>query len=308
MRRAQLDPGLRVVVHAARELRYDRPAAAVDDRPDHVRAASGLAVHGGRLVVIQDDVSFLAVVASDGVSAIKLPRGLDGRRRFEIAIGNKLDKLDLESCVAIDDELWAFGSGSLPIREKICRVQHATPRVLDAAPFYNRLREALGGPLNIEGVARLGDELWLFHRGNTGASDVGPAIIKVSLAAMRAWLDARAALPLVDSLEGFDLGAIAGHRLGFTDAVARADQVLYLATAEAAANAIDDGAVLGSQLGVITRDTVRAAPLVGLDGHPVKAEGLALDPARPGHGWVALDPDDPEKPATLLEIELVGPW
>ncbi len=303
-----LDPALSVLVHAARELRYDRPAAAVDDRPDHVRAASGLAMHNGRLVVIQDDVSFLAVVAADGVSAVKLPRGLDGRRRFEVAIGNKLDKLDLESCVAIGDELWAFGSGSLPIRDKICRVQHSTPRVLDAAPFYNRLRDALGSSINLEGVARLGNELWLFHRGNTGPTDVGPAILKVPLDAMRAWLDARAALPVVSAIEGFDLGAIAGQRLGFTDAVAHAGQVLYLATAEAAANAVDDGAILGSQLGVITRDSVRAAPVVGLDGKPVKAEGLALDPARAGWGWVALDPDDPEKPATLLEIELVGPW
>jgi hypothetical protein len=297
-----------VVVRAARELRYDGAAATVDDRPDHVRAASGLAVHGGRLVVIQDDVSFLAVVATDGVSAVKLPRGLDGRRRFEVAIGNKLDKLDLESCVAIDDELWAFGSGSLPIREKICRVQHATPRVVDAAPFYNRLRESLGSSINLEGVAQLGTQLWLFHRGNTGTTDVGPAILKVSLDGMRAWLDGRAALPLVDAIEGFELGTIAGHRLGFTDAVAFADRVLYLATAEATSNAIDDGAVLGSQLGVITGENVRAASLVGLDGNPVKAEGLALDPDRPGRGWVALDPDDPEKPATLLEIELVGPW
>ncbi len=303
-----MDPALSVVVHAARALRYDHPAASTDDRPDHVRAASGLAVQGGRLVVIQDDASFFAMVTSDGVSAVKLPRGLDGRRRFEVAIGNKLDKLDLESCVVVGDELWAFGSGSLPIRDKICRVQHSTPRVLEAAPFYNRLRDALGSAVNIEGVARLGNELWLFHRGNTGGNDLGPAILQVSLDGLRAWLDGRAALPAIHAIEGFDLGAIAGQRLGFTDAVARADHVLYLATAEAAANAIDDGAILGSHLGVITRDAVRAAPLVGLDGAPVKAEGLALDPDRPGRGWVALDPDDPEKPATLLEIELVGPW
>lgn len=303
-----MDPVLSVRVHSTRALRYDRPAAAVDDRPDHVRAASGLAVQGGRLVVIQDDASFFAVVASDGVSAIKLPRGIDGRRRFEVAIGNKLDKLDLESCVAIGDELWAFGSGSLPIRDKICRVQHSTPRVLDAAPFYNRLREALGSGINLEGVARIGRELWLFHRGNTGGSDRGPAILEVSLDGLRAWLDGRAALPLVDATSRFDLGAIAGHALGFTDAVAHAGKVFYLATAEASVNAVDDGVVLGSQVGVITRDAVRAAPLAGFDGQPVKAEGIALDPHRPGRGWIALDPDDPDKPATLLEIELVGPW
>lgn len=308
MRRVQVDEALAVNVIASRALRYDRPAEPGDDRPDHVRAASGLAVHGGRLVVVQDDASFFAVVTADGVSAIKLPRGLDGRRRFEVALGNKLDKLDLESCVAIGDELWAFGSGSLPIRDKICRVQHSQPRVLDAAPFYARLREALGSGINLEGVARVGDELWLFHRGNTGGSDLGPAILRVSLEAMRAWLDARAQLPTIDAIEGYDLGEIAGQRLGFTDAVAHAGRVLYLATAEATANAIDDGAVLGSQLGVISHDAVRAAPLVGPDGGPIKAEGLALDPERPGRGWVVLDPDDPDEPATLLDIELVGPW
>lgn len=273
-----------------------------------MRAASGLALHGGRLVVAQDDASFLAVVASDGVAAIALPRGVDGRRRFEVAIGNKLDKLDLESCVAVDDELWAFGSGSLPMREKICRVQHGPPRVLEASPFYRRLREALGCALNIEGAARVGDQLWLFHRGNTGAADVGPAVLRVDLSALRAWLDARGPVPAIADVEVFDLGAIEGAPLGFTDAVAYAGAVLYLASAEATDNAIDDGRVLGSQLGVITAEAVRATPLAGERGEAVKAEGLALDPARPGYAWVALDPDDPEPPATLLEIELVGPW
>lgn len=308
MRRAQVDPGLAVRVIASRALRYDHPAEPSDDRPEHVRAASGLAIHGGRLVVIQDDASFFAVVAADGVSAIKLPRGLDGRRRFEISIGNKLDKLDLESCVAIGDELWAFGSGSLPIREKICRVQDAIPRVIDAAPLYRVLRDALGSAINLEGVARLGDRLCLFHRGNTGGADLGPAIVEISVDGLRAWLDGRAPVPVVDDIEGYDLGAIDGQPLGFTDAIADAGRLLYLATAEATPNAVDDGRVLGSQLGVISESAVRAAPLVGLDGRPVKAEGLALDPARDGYGWVALDPDDPSEPAALLDIELCGPW
>lgn len=292
----------------ARELRYDRPADHQDDRPDHVRAASGLAMHSGQLVVVQDDASFLAVVADDGVSALKLPRGLDGRRRFEVALGNKLDKLDLESVVAIGDELWAFGSGSLPIREKICRVHQGIPRVLDAAPFYARMRDTLGSALNLEGAARVRDRLWLFHRGNTGHADVGPAVLVVPIDELRAWLEGRAGMPPIDEVVAYDLGTVGGRALGFTDAVAYGDRVLYLATAEAAANAVDDGAVLGSQLGVISKDGVRATTLAGAGGEPVKAEGLALDPERPGHAWVALDPDDPRQPALLLDVELTGPW
>ncbi|MDX2090542.1 MAG: hypothetical protein SFX73_21970 [Kofleriaceae bacterium] len=305
-RRAQLDQGLAVRIVATRALPYSGDAPTHDDRPTHVRAASGIAMHGGRLVVVQDDASFLAVVASDEVSAIKLPRGIDGRRRFEVALGNKLDKLDLESCLAIDDELWAFGSGSLPIREKICRVRHDVVRVRDAEPFYRQLREALGGPINIEGAARVGAELWLFHRGNSGPADHGPAVLRTQLATLRAWLDARDRLPTSPQVDYYDLGTIEGARLGFTDAIADGTRVFYLACAELSPNAVDDGRVVGSQLGIIEGDCVRATPLLGPDGQPVKAEGIALDPARPGHAWIVLDPDDPATPATLLEVEITG--
>jgi hypothetical protein len=302
-------------VHGVRELRYDAVADAKDDRPAHVRAASGLVVHGGRLVVVQDDASFFGVVGGDGVTAMKLPRGLDGRRRFEVALGNKLDKLDLESVVAIDDELWAFGSGSLPIRDKVCRVKDGIARVQDAAPLYARLREALDGALNIEGAARVRasgrDELWLFHRGNTGPRDPGAAVLRLRTMEMQAWLDATAPMPALVDVDGYRLGETAdGARFGFTDAVADGDRVFYVAAAERSSNAVDDGAALGSQIGVIdvASGTVRATTFGDLDGRAVKAEGIALDPARPKRAWIALDPDDPESPAPLLDVELVGPW
>lgn len=308
-RRAQLDPSLAVRIVGARELRYATPADAHEDRPAHVRAASGLAMHQGRLVVVQDDAQFLAVIADQEVAAVKLPRGRDGRRRFEVALGNKLDKLDLESCVVIDDELWAFGSGSRPEREQVCIVDGGTARVRDAGPLYRMLRDAIGSELNLEGCARVGDELWLFHRGNTGPADVGPAVARLRLAEVRPWLTSVGRVPEHVIVELYDLGAIDGQRLGFTDAVAHDGRVFYLAAAEASADAVADGPVLGSQLGVIDAE-VRAAVLVGPGGEPVKAEGLAFDGAHPDglRAWIALDPDDPELPSTLLAADLVGPW
>lgn len=309
-----IDAALGVRIHGVRALRYDDAAIATDDRPSHVRAASGLAMYAGRLVVVQDDASFFGIVGSDGVTAMKLPRGAGGRRRFEVALGNKLDKLDLESVVAVDDELWAFGSGSLPIRDKLCRVKHGVPRVQDAAPLYARMREALDGALNIEGAARvraLGrDELWLFHRGNTGPRDPGPAVLRLATRDARAWFDALGPVPTLLDVDGYALGAADGSAFGFTDAVAQGDRVFYLAAAEHSPNAVDDGAASGSQLGVIdvASGEVRATLLVGADGAPVKAEGLAFDHARPGFAWIALDPDDPEQPTSLLEVELTGPW
>jgi hypothetical protein len=87
-------------------LRYTRPAAAVEDRPDHVRAASGIAVLDDTLFVIQDDASFIAVVTGDEVDAIALPPGPNNRRRFEKALGNKLDKLDFEACLVDAGSSW----------------------------------------------------------------------------------------------------------------------------------------------------------------------------------------------------------
>lgn len=303
---ARLDPALGVRVVGMRELRYTAPAASEDDRPPHVRAASGLAFLGGKLAVIQDDAAFIATVARDEIGAIALPRGAGGRRRFEVGLGNKLEKLDLEACVAVGDELWAFGSGSAPVRERIAVIGDAT-RVHEAAPLYRRVREELGGAINLEGAAAVGGELWLFHRGNTGPGDRGAAIVRLECAALGRWLHGTGPLPELAGSSRFDLGSIGGVRLGFTDAAPAGGRVFYLAAAEASPNAIDDGRVIGSQLGVIDGDGGRAAALEH-GGAPLKAEGLAFDPHDPRRAWIAIDPDDIDHPAALCELELVGPW
>ena len=307
MRVARVDPALAVRIVATRLLRYSAPANADDDRSPHVRAGSGLAHAGGRLVVIQDDTAFIATVAGDAVAAIPLPRGPGGRRRFEVAFGNKHDKLDLESCVAVDGAVWAFGSGSSTARERIVVVGGERAVVIDAAPLYRRLREQLDGDINIEGAAVVRDELWLFHRGNTGPRDRGPATVRLDRVEVASWLGGRAALPEVRGSTRFDLGAIDGVRYGFTDAVAVADRVFYLAAAEASQDAIADGPVLGCMLGVIDGAGVRAAELAR-GGQPIKAEGLAFDPADPSRAWIVLDPDDVDRPAELCELALTGPW
>jgi hypothetical protein len=243
------------------------------------------------------------MVSGTDVSAIPLPRGAGGRRRFEVGLGNKAEKLDLEACVAVGDHLWAFGSGSLPIRERIAIVDYEA-RVQDAAPLYRRVRDELeASAINIEGVAAVGTELWLFHRGNTGPEDRGPAIVRFDRMELARWLEGEGPVPEVMGSARYDLGESGGVRLGFTDAVEAGGRVFYLAAAEAAPNAIDDGVVLGSQLGVIDGDRVRAASLsIG------KTEGLAFDPANARRAWVVGDPDDVEQPTRLYEIELIGPW
>lgn len=303
---ARLDPALSIRVVSSRELHYTTTASPDDDRPAHVRAASGLAFTGGRLVVIQDDAAFIATVASKEVSAIALPRGAGGRRRFEVGLGNKHDKLDLEACVAVGDEIWAFGSGSSEMRERIAVIGYTT-KIVDAAVLYRKIRDELGHAINLEGVASVGEQLWLFHRGNTGPSDAGPAVVRFDRTAFDRWLERLGPVPTILGSSSYDLGRVGGVAMGFTDAIGVGPRAFYLAAAEASPNAIDDGPVLGSQIGVIDREGVRGTVL-SHDGAALKAEGIAFDPANPRRAWISIDPDDVDRPAHLLEIELLGPW
>ncbi|MCX5744441.1 MAG: hypothetical protein NT062_18275 [Proteobacteria bacterium] len=307
MKTAVIDPRLSARVVGECALGYTFGGDDGQDRGPHVRAASGIAAYRGRYVIVQDDTSFLGIAVGGVVDAIALPRGKAGRRRFEERLGNKGDKLDLESCCVIGspdgnpdgDALYAFGSGSTDRRETIVRLDAHGATMIAAPRLYAAVRDAVGGAINLEGAAAVGDELWLFHRGNCGGDDRGPAVVRL---AATAFVDA----PRVRGVDRYELGSIDGVPLGFTDAVADGDRVLYLAAAEASANAIDDGATLGTHLGVIERGRVRATPLALPDGTPLKAEGITVSPTDRNRVFVVDDPDDPDRVSRVFEVVLDG--
>jgi hypothetical protein len=327
---ARCDPALRARVIHILPLTYVGGAVAALDRPAHVRAASGLAWIGEVLAVMQDDANFVALAdpATGRCRAITLPAGEGGVRQFDNGRGNKHFKLDLESCVAVPDGeggevLLGFGSGSSPWRERVLLVRHAAgaePRVdlRDASAFYAGLREAVefaGSELNVEGAAWRGGRVILLNRGN-GAEwdDHGPvdAVCQVDWAALRAHLDAPAAhpAPLPESIHSYALGALDACRLAFTDAVAIGDALVFTATAEASPNAVDDGPVAGSTLGIIDADGgARWTVLEDANGGRFdgKVEGVARG-RRPGTLFVVVDRDDPHRPSELCEVELAGEW
>jgi hypothetical protein len=328
---ARFDPRLRAVVVSRRPLVYDAGADAALDRPAHVRAGSGLARAAGRLVVVQDDASFLALLSPDGtVEPVTLPHAVEGRRQFEAALGNKYQKLDLEACTTLPDgRVLAIGSGSRTVRTRIVLLApgegDAPPVVTlrDVPALYAALgneRRFSGSQLNVEGAAVLADRgvLRLFQRGN-GAPRDGfvpvNATCDLALGALLRHLDdPDAPVPALHDIAQWELGEIGGTRLGFTDACAAADRVFFLAAAEASPNACDDGGVSGVVLGVTdglaATGSARLARLVAPDGTPfaMKAEGLSLDPADPQHALAVLDVDDATRPAELCELRLEGPW
>jgi hypothetical protein len=318
--RAEHDPRLEARIVQRWSLAYEEGGCADEDRPAFARAASGVAHLAGELVLVQDDASFLARVRP-GVPAraVALPRGPGGRRRFEKRLGNKNDKLDLESCVAVAGpdgaRLLAFGSGSLPVRTWIAcyTPSRESVRMVDAGPLYEALRAELafsGGALNIEGAAVVQGALRLFQRSN-GHHGGHPASVDLDLAAFLAWLDAGGAEPALDRITHYDLGQERGVRFGFTDACELGpDRIAYLASAEDSPDAVEDGQVLGSRVGVIDGAGARWVELRAEPGvaGALKAEGIALDPERPDRAWVVLDPDDPDRAAELCEVALGGPW
>ncbi len=324
------DPALAARVVGCTSLRYSAGADPGLDRPDHVRAASSITMIGDRFAIVQDDANFIAVLGGpDGlIESLVLPPSALGERQFDDGRGNKHRKLDLEACFAAADEsgmtLFAFGSGSQPARERVAIVGgwdkgERLISVVSAPRLYAALRDApgfTGTELNVEGAALAGSELWLFQRGNGARrGDRRPvnATCVLDWVAVRAHLASphRTEPPVPRRVAHYDLGTLGGTPLGFTDAMAVGTGFLYSAAAEASPDAVRDGPVAGSALGVLTASgDVRWAPLRDSRGDlfPGKVEGLAWADATRRRISAVVDHDDPEIPSVLCTIALEGPW
>jgi len=314
------------VVVARSPLYYDEGADVSLDRPAHVRAGSSLARVPGGFALIQDDANFVALIDRTGssVRAIPLPAGVGGRRQFDDRRGNKAHKLDLEACVAVVTEqgtlLLAFGSGSTPEREYIALIdgwEASAPNttLVHAPRLYDLLRREhafAGSELNIEGALYLGDCLRLFGRGNGAPrANVRPvnATCDLDWPTLLAHLRApeRNPPPSPANVVRYELGAIDGIPLSFTDATLYSDMVLYSAAAEESPDATRDGRVTGSAIGVIdSPGAIRWAPLTDASGRVLawKVEGLAAIDDATNRLYVVIDAEDPEAASELCTVEL----
>ena len=258
-----------------------------------VRAGSALLLIGQRLLAVQDDAFAVAWIdpATHATTALAL-RGAG-------APLDKATKPDFESACVHDGRIWVLGSGSRPNRRVIARVDLARREsvLLNALPLYGALEAALGRTPNIEGAVPLSDRLRLFQRG-TGHTADGNVVIDVPFDVLEG------AAPRILSVARFELGALDGIFLGFTDAVLARRRIIYLAVAEDTPDGIADGAITGAAVGVFDGRKARWNVLTEPDGKPSKrkVEGVALDGGT--GGWLLTDPDDPAKPAELCRVEL----
>jgi len=324
------DPALTARVVRSLPLLYAKGADPALDRPAHVRSASGLVRVDGQIAVIQDDANFIALIdpATGLARPVTLPAGEGGLRQFDDVRGNKRYKLDLESCVTIGDPsggemLVAFGSGSTPMREKVVIVRRVASdepevRVVDASALYAVLRanpDFAGSEMNIEGAVAAAGGLRLFNRGNGAPADgLLPvnATCDLDLAAFLAYVDDSAAArpPSPRNVAQFDLGAIDGFPLTFTDAAVFGGAILFAAAAEASPDATHDGPVAGCAIGILRDGDARYAVVQNADGsrYPGKIEGILPEGNDPARLLAVIDRDDPAAPSELLELVLGGDW
>lgn len=336
---ARKEPALSARIVRALPMTYAEGPSDADDRPPHVRAASGLVAFREYFAVIQDDANWLALIdQNDQVHALPLPPGPgSGSRIFSKRRGNRHEKFDLEACIAVPArdgaELIGFGSGSHRGREWILRVHegedmaavlseramHAQLEIdlkaefLDAARFYDVLRATpafAGAGLNIEGAVLVDDDtIRLFQRGNArpqGGQEAVDATGDLSWPALAAHLADPSGVPppFVRNIHRYDLGALDGVRLTFSDAEHVGDgRILYSASAEDPAS----DAMVGSALGVIEPDgrcrwtEVRDARGGRFES---KIEGLSLHRRDATFARFVVDDDDEDLPSMLFEAEL----
>jgi hypothetical protein len=259
-----------------------------------VRAGSALLRLGARLLAIQDDA--FAAVWIDTETRQTTPVVLRGPGT---ALAKK-DKPDFEAAFVHEGRVWILGSGSLPNRCGVARVDPAagTAVLLNALPLYGAIARELGRTANIEGAVPLGDRLRLFQRG----PGRGPKLnytIDVAIDVLEG------APPRILGVTNYDLGVLGGTFLAFTDAVAIGrSHIAYLAVAEDTPDGIADGMVNGAAIGLIGASGTRWDVINEADGavSTRKVEGIALDAA--GGAWLLTDPDDAKAPAELCWVEL----
>ena len=281
-------------------------------------SASGVEIIGPLAYVIGDDSPVLYQFdAATLVPTGRIPL-FDAGAAFATGRLPKSDKPDLECMVALTwpdgrSGLLLLGSGSRPNRARgwFVPVEAPVPEAVDLAPLYAQLaaRLPVGVVLNLEAAATTATELLLFQR-TVGRADAALLFVLPLAETLRFLLGvAGAALPLVHQLV-FELPLIEGCPAGFSGATFVDGLLFVSASVENTADAVLDGAVLGSFVGVVdvAAGTATLARLAWADGRPYfgKVEGLAVrQQLSPGHFELLLVTDDDAGGSTAATAHLV---
>jgi hypothetical protein len=280
----------------------------------HLSAASGLVQLGQRLYVVADDEHHLAMFDLSNEEPGRLFSIFDEELPLS-AKARKAAKPDCETLLVLPafgafphGALMAMGSGSRPSRQRAALLAldsagdvQGSVRSVDLTPLLTPLH-AYFADLNIEGAFVQGDTLSLLQRGNSGSAI--NARIDLSWRDLQRWLAAAGPAPGPASITRFELGAIDGVPLSFTDGAALpGGDWLFSAAAEDTSDTYSDGRCAGSTIGLVDASgTIRALERLSLS---CKVEGItATSTGDTIDLLLVTDADDRSRPALLLSTAL----
>ena len=294
---------------------------------DAVSAPSDIVVEGQAGWMVSDDAQLLYQI---DINTRQVTRKIDliepnGPPPAAFEHLPKSVKPDLEAMTVIEDggvkRLLCLGSGSKsPTRDMAYVVTTAAPHAVEALslkPLYDLLRVRAdvvgdGGALNIEGATVVGKEVWLLQRGNVSGHHTAVSVVQDTL---MAFLRSGGTTPIALRVQSYELPSIDGVASGFSAATAvqLGDRtlVLFAASVEDTGNVIDDGKVLGSFVGVLSRDGAVAIRVTVNDAvYRGKIEGIAVRSVQIWRdGLVRLNiiavTDGDGSPSDWLELSLV---
>jgi hypothetical protein len=222
-----------------------------------IPSASGLEILGDYHYVLSDDSPFLFCIDEKGQSKFRL-RIKDS---FEMRNGRipKKIKPDFESLSQLrlqgQEHLLLLGSGSAPLRHFALLFNTAlfTQTPIELEPLYAHLQSHLQpGSLNIEALAANETHLFFFQRGNVSGENT---IFRCLQSDFIAYIQNIEQIPAFDIFD-FELPTFEGVQAGFSGAAWLPERgyLLFAASLEDTQDAIADGVVLGSMIGLIDLD------------------------------------------------------
>lgn len=254
-------------------------------------SASGVEVVGNVAYVIGDDAPYLYQLNAATLAAGE-PTRLFETAHFSSGRIPKELKLDLECLTALttpagETGLLVCGSGATAAREQGFWVPLPAAGggvgavyPVSLSGIYAALRQLLppGIVLNLEAVAATATELLLFQR--TVGAATGNLLFRLPLAATLSYLHHRTAQVPPVQKQLFELPVIEGKPAGFSGATWFDEKLFVTASVEDTQDAVLDGAVLGSFVGVLQL----AKPSTNV--LPVRLARLELPGGQPYRGKV----------------------
>ncbi|MFC5270853.1 DUF6929 family protein [Adhaeribacter terreus] len=283
---------------------------------DSIPSGSGLVKTGENFYLISDDSPYFFRL--DSKFNLLEKNAIPHYQKSQDYRIQKAIKPDYESAATGEmngqEYLLAFGSGSKsPERDSLLLINLndlKSPQTYSLKPLYDLIKQQANLPsaeLNMEGSAIIGEELYLFNRGQN-------VLVQTNWPKTLLFLTQKAAEPEIKTYR-VRLPQINGIAPGFSGAcrLGNDNKILFTASVENTKNWIEDGEILGSFIGILDVEKLAEDPLENValltnkNGEPVieKVESVEfLQLENNGNLKALCLTDDDQGGSKVLEVTL----